>query len=687
MRKIFNIAICALFALLSAACNKVDEPMLDMADNEGVLALNISMPQSSRNTTALPDLPFELKIYRYADAEKSTKELVRKYTALNEIPEYVWLVKDNYMVQVKIGNRELATFTEKYYVGTSDFTIVPGEIANVTVTGNMVNIPVEVAYDATVDNYFDEFYTYVCAADSFVLEDAQNDEVPTLKYVDNRRGYFILPDNVSNICWYFYGKAGEKEITKSGTIADAQPLNLYTLNFKYSPDAPGSLFFSASVNTNPEICAPDRIPFSPDPTVKGVGFSADVPYNYDGVTRSYTVKALDRISVMNIAYGATTYDLLDTSATYTGIAVTKVNDKEYTVAISAPFFESFSGGVHTVAFNVKDASGGIGYQECVYNIEGIMPVRSYDLWWLTADFAAISFSSENLTVGYRVSGGEWTYLPVSTTSDNITYSATANDFRAEKNYEYALFANGTQVGKSLTVTTAAGPQIPDAGFEAWSTASDKAVCPAADPSRLFWDTGNHATAKLTGKQLTVDSDDVRSGATGRYSAHLASIKAAWMGIGKFAAGNLFVGRFVGVSGTDGIVEFGREFNFSARPKKVRFWVKNNQGTINEGSHKSGTDLAKVYCCFSDRKYTVDTSNQNTFFNPAFSTEGIMAVATWETTESNTEWTLIELDINYKEGVTSKPTHLVMTFTCSGYGDYYTGSTSSWMKVDDVEFVY
>ena len=136
MRKIFNIAICALFALLSSACNKVDEPMLDMADNEGVLALNISMPQSSRNTTALPDLPFELKIYRYADAEKSTKELVRKYTALNEIPEYVWLVKDNYMVQVKIGNRELATFTEKYYVGTSDFTIVPGKIANVTVTDN-----------------------------------------------------------------------------------------------------------------------------------------------------------------------------------------------------------------------------------------------------------------------------------------------------------------------------------------------------------------------------------------------------------------------------------------------------------------------------------------------------------------------------------------------------------------------
>ena len=686
MRKIFNIAICALFALLSSACNKVDEPMLDMADNEGVLALNISMPQSSRNTTALPDLPFELKIYRYADAEKSTKELVRKYTALNEIPEYVWLVKDNYMVQVKIGNRELATFTEKYYVGTADFTIVPGEIANVTVTGHMVNIPVEVAYDATIGQNFDEYYTYVCAADSFVLEDAQNDEVPTLKYVDNRRGYFILPDNISNICWYFYGKAGEKVITKSGVIENAESLKLYTLQFKYSPDAPGNLLFFATVDTNPELVI-DRVPFSPDPTVKGVGFSSDAPCNYNGENRTYSVKALDKITMMTIANEGTTLNLLDSAASYNGVAVEKVSDKEYNVTLSAPYFATLYGGNQVVAFNVKDASGGIGFQECKYNIEGVMNIRSYDLWWQSAAFAAMSFTSENVAVGYRVNGGEWSYIATTVAAESNVYNANATDFSAGNTYEYALFVGGVQVGKSRSVTTAAGPQIPDAGFESWSTAGDSARCPAADPSRLFWDTGNHATADLTGKQLTVDSDDVRSGATGRYSAHLASIKASVFGIGKFAAGNLFIGRFVGVSGTDGIVEFGREFNFSARPKKVRFWVKNNQGTINEGSHTSGTDLAKVYCCFTDRNYTVDTSNQKTFFNPAFSTEGIIAKAVWETTESNTEWTLIELDIDYKEGVTSKPTHLVMTFTCSGYGDYYTGSTNSWMKVDDVEFVY
>ena len=687
MRKILNIAICALFALLSAACNKVDEPTLDMTKDEGVLSLNITMPQSSRSTTALPDLPFELKIYRYADAEKSTKELVRKYTAIDEIHnKYIWLVKDNYMVQVKIGTRELASFDKKYYVGTADFTITPGKIEKVTVTGNMVNIPVEVAYDATVGQNFDEYYTYVCAADSFVLEDAENNEVPTLKYTDNSRGYFILPDNVSNISWYFYGKAGEKVITKSGVIENAESLKLYTLQFKYSPDAPGNLLISATVNTNPELVI-DRVPFSPDPTVKGADFNVDAPHNYTDGNRTYNIKALDKITMITITNEGTTLDLLDSTASYNGVEVVKVSDKEYNVTLSKPYFATIYGGNQVIAFNVKDASGGIGFQECKYNIEGVMNIRSYDLWWQVANFAALSFTADNATVGYRVNGGEWSYVAVTAAAESNIYDATATDFSAGNTYEYALFVNGVQVGKSRTLTTAAGPQIPDAGFEAWSTAGDSARCPAADPSRLFWDTGNHATADLTGKQLTVDSDDVRSGATGRYSAHLASIKASVFGIGKFAAGNLFIGRFVGVSGTDGIVEFGREFNFSARPKKVRFWVKNNQGTINEGSHTSGTDLAKVYCCFTDRNYTVDTSKESTFFNPSFSTEGIIAKAVWETTESNTEWTLIELNIEYKEGVTSKPTHLVMTFTCSGYGDYYTGSTNSWMKVDDVEFVY
>ena len=310
------------------------------------------------------------------------------------------------------------------------------------------------------------------------------------------------------------------------------------------------------------------------------------------------------------------------------------------------------------------------------------------MWNSTAPLAAYSFTNENLTAGFRVAGGEWNYVALNAAGEQNVYTATATGIATATTYEYALFSNGVQVGLSRTLTTAAGAQIPEAGFEEWCTdPADNARCPGALFYNLFWDTGNHATASMNLGQLTTEKDDVREGATGVYSAYMKSMKAAVMGIGKFAAGNLFVGRFVRIDGTGGIVEFGRDFEFNARPKAIRFWMKNNQGTINEGSHTSGTDLAKIYCCLTDRKFTVNTNKSETFFSPTIVTEGILASAVMETTESHGEWTLVEIPIEYRDNLTTKPTTLVLTFTCSGYGDYFTGSTNSWMNVDDVEFVY
>ena len=680
MKKIYRFILCASIALLSVACNNQAEQSVEMAENEGVLALSIDFEGTRADVD--PTAEFELKIYRYA--ADNSKELVRKYTKLTDIPEYIWLIKDNYCAQVKVGEKILATFTEKYYAGTTDFTITAGSVESVTVDCQMVNTPVAVAYDTTVGAQFTgEYYTYVSAANSFDLEAAKSAKVPTLKYTDSTEGYFILPDGTTNISWYFYGTDGQTPLTASGVIENVEAQNLYTLKFKYSKDAPGGLTLVATVDTSVEH-RDDSVAFSPDPTVKGVGFDASAPYNYVSGTRSYTIAALDTISQLNITYGDTTYDLIN--STYGGIAVTKGSAKEYSVALSEAFFATLNGGAQTIAFRIKDASGGVGYQECVYNIQGILPINAYDLWFNTADFSALSFNS-NVTIGYRLAGGKWKQLTVSAAGAENTYNASATDFAAGKTYEYALFASDVQVGKSLTVTTPAGAQIPEAGFEAWSTASDSAACPAADPNALFWDTGNHATAGLVGTQLTVGSTDVRAGATGTKSAYMKSIKASVMGIGKFAAGNLFVGRFVAIDRMGGIVEFGRTFNYTARPKAIRFWMKNNEGTINEGNYTTGKDLAKVYCCFTDRKFTVNTNKQETFFTPDLTTEGILAAGNWETQDSHSEWTLIEIEIDYKEGVTTKPTYLILTFSCSGYGDYFTGSTDSYMYVDDVEFVY
>ena len=671
--------ICAA-ALLLTACTAPKQELVG-GENEGVLCLNIELLGTRAELD--PTKAFELKIYRYA-AENS-KELIRKYTSLSDIPQYIWLINDNYCATVKVGDKQLASFEEQYYTGSADFTITAGQTTSVEVDCQMVNIPVAVNFDATVAAHFTKsFYSYVSIADSFDLEAAENGKVPTLKYTDTATGYFILPEGSKNLSWYFYGNDGEQTITQQGVIENVEPQKLYSLKFKYSKDAPGYITIEATIDTTPDY-REDKIPFSPDPTVKGIGFDASATHNYTGDSYSYTVSALDNITHMVVSYGENKYNLLN--STYEEFTVTKISAKEYTVVITPAMFATMYGGVQTITFNIEDASGGKGTQKCNFNIKGIISLEeNYDLWYNTADFSALSFSS-NATVGYRAEGQEWKHINITASGVSNIYNATATDFSAGKRYEYALFEDGVQVGKSLFVNTPAGAQIPEAGFEVWSTASDEAMCPAADPNNLFWDTGNHATAGLVGEQLTVSSTDVRAGSNSTHSAYMHSIKAAVAGIGKFAAGNLFVGRFVTVAGMGGVVEFGRAFEFTARPKAIRFWIKNNQGTINEGSYTTGTDMLKIFCCLATRKYTVNTNYESSFFNPSFETEGIIAYAYWDSKESRSEWTQIELPIDYKPGETTKPTTLVLTFTCSGYGDYFTGSTNSYMYVDDVEFVY
>ena len=161
-----------------------------------------------------------------------------------------------------------------------------------------------------------------------------------------------------------------------------------------------------------------------------------------------------------------------------------------------------------------------------------------------------------------------------------------------------------------------------------------------------------------------------------------------LGIGKFAAGSIFFGRFVGTQGTNGKTDFGRPYTFTARPKAVKFWYKNSQGTINKTGNieKSGTDLLKVFVAFCNwtEPHRVDTSNSGTFFDPR-NAEGVTAYGYFETTESSAEWTEKTIDIIYNSD--EKPNYLVFTFTVSGYGDYFTGSTDSWGYLDDVELVY
>ena len=156
-----------------------------------------------------------------------------------------------------------------------------------------------------------------------------------------------------------------------------------------------------------------------------------------------------------------------------------------------------------------------------------------------------------------------------------------------------------------------------------------------------------------------------------------------------------------MNGMNALVYFGQPFEYNAKPKAIRFWAKFNCGTIDktgEGVGKTGDpDLTKIFCCLTTNTHAVDSSNANgTTFSPSDDNirsgdsryDIVLYSAYMEATVSQTEWKQYEIPFTfYGDDPNQKPTHLLLTATCSGYGDYFDGSTQSWLNIDDIELVY
>ena len=322
-----------------------------------------------------------------------------------------------------------------------------------------------------------------------------------------------------------------------------------------------------------------------------------------------------------------------------------------------------------------------------------------DAWakriWLYAE----GRSDASLGFNYRKVGDE-EWIPVEDiTVNGGSFSACIEGLETLTSYEVVAFSNDnfTEV---VTVTTEDVWALPNAGFEEWST-NNNIIYPYAAGAAPFWGSGNDGAA-MANTTLTEPTEDVRPGSTGKYAASLQSKKAALMGIGKFAAGNIFLGEFGGLVGLDGLVNFGRPS--TARPVALHGWVKYNCGVIDElgrvpsarpdlkkGDNDEGQIMiavgnwtAEEYGGSADCPVVVNTKDESTYFNK--SGKSVIGVGEMILTESTDGWVEFTLPLDYR--TTSEiPTHMIIVCTGSRFGDYFTGSTQSLMLVDDLELIY
>lgn len=229
----------------------------------------------------------------------------------------------------------------------------------------------------------------------------------------------------------------------------------------------------------------------------------------------------------------------------------------------------------------------------------------------------------------------------------------------------------------------------------------------------FWDSGNGGTVTLSKNPTSPESSEVHT--AGGKSAKLASQFVGFGTFGKFAAGNVFTGHFCSANMTtyQAKINFGQPF--TSRPTQLKGWFKYNRGTTinySTGNYKTlleqtGGDLCSVYIALTDnsgftydgKEFAYQINGDLSDDNPAefkykstidFSENNPHIIAygtiTDEEAKGTGEWQEFTIDLKYRD-VTRTPKFIIVVASASKYGDFFTGSTSSVMYVDDFELIY
>lgn len=317
--------------------------------------------------------------------------------------------------------------------------------------------------------------------------------------------------------------------------------------------------------------------------------------------------------------------------------------------------------------------------------------------WLRAD----GLSGTKLGFRYRPEGeAEWIEVPQEQIAfDGGSFSTQIKGLVPETAYEAVAYSND-DLSEVQKFTTEPALALPNAGFEEWSTPK-KALCPYLSEDQAFWDTGNHGSATM-GVNVTTNANEPRPGSAGTTSAYLHSQFVGMGTLGKFAAGNIFTGKYFKTDGTDGILNFGRPF--ATHPIALRGWVKYRQGQIDKiGSSPAGMTLTtddmdegSIYIALgtwtpaeyggtaeSPVQIRTKPSDQLLFDKNA---KAVVGYGERILTESIGEWTQFTIPIDWRDK-TTPPTHMIIVGSASRWGDYFTGSTQSGMWLDDLELIY
>ncbi|MBO5173316.1 MAG: PCMD domain-containing protein [Bacteroidaceae bacterium] len=305
-----------------------------------------------------------------------------------------------------------------------------------------------------------------------------------------------------------------------------------------------------------------------------------------------------------------------------------------------------------------------------------------------------SFDNAGLTMEWRVAGAtDWNVIPYDALTidaqDNVT--TTLKGLTPNTSYEYRLrYINGDAdvVCEPVAFTTEQQIALYNGGFENWWM--DGKVAYANEQGVSFWDTSNKGAASFGGSNTTetTDADYVHSG------SKAARLESKYIVI-KFAAASLYTGNFIELVGTKG-AKLNWGVPFASRPTALKGYMQYEPASVNRtsssapaGAPASGEpDQCGMYCALLSEALLVDNTDMSTF--PDWENDSrVIAYGSLpldQNVHSKGAWKEVNIPLVYNN-INKKPTHLLVVFSASKYGDYFHGGEGSVLYVDDFSLEY
>ena len=361
-----------------------------------------------------------------------------------------------------------------------------------------------------------------------------------------------------------------------------------------------------------------------------------------------------------------------------------------------------------------------------YNVNISIPKESNPSVNVWSDFADVTLPLPDGVVTkeckYRISGTEdWNTVSNVEQADGKLI-ATITGLIPGTEYDFCFAINGVN-GKITTATTELQKQLENGSFDEWNQNGDTwfpGTATEASAKNSYWDTGNVGAATMSKNPSIGESNDVHT--VGGKSGKLSSQFVGLFGVGKFAAGNIYIGRYMetyaNVTNMGARIRFGREF--SSRPTELKGWYKYTRGKDKMyGDYNkseltdSGGDKCSIYIVLTDNIGLVDADGVKTAYEidnhatdqPAkfiyknaidFSENNKDVIAYGSITDEeskgsfdesgNVVWKQFSIDLKYRD-LTRKPKFIIVVASASKYGDFFTGYENSTMLIDDFELVY